>query len=547
MNEATRHEIVRRFQAGQSQRHIARDLHLSRHTVRHVLAEIAHQRAQGMGPPALQPRERRARQLDAYDAALQELLRRHPQLTARRLWEELQTQGFAGGYKQVWTRVRELRPRPRQTPVVRFESGRAQQAQMDYSVHDLDFTVEGRRRVYLFSYVLGYSRRAYLHWVEAQDLETTLRQHIRAFTYLGGVAATCLYDNMKVVVLRWQDGEPVYNPRFLAFATHYGYRPVACKPYRPQTKGKCERSFDYVQKSLLAGRTFPTLQHLNDVTAWWLEHVADVRVLRPQQQTPRQLHAEEKPHLLPLPACPYPTDTVVHRTVDAEGFIAWRGNHYSVPWSQLGQLLPVRLTETEVIVYGPTLVEIARHPLLPRNTSGQRCVQAAHHPPTDTRLAHAQLQERFTALGPVALRFFEGLVQRQRYSRSQAQQILALLGTYAVADLRAALERAVRYGAFTATAVERILAARARPKTALEKLAELEPDYLEPLLGKDPVVPRPTSDYRRLFVEDSDHAPTPPSGATATGPPPGAAEPPANPENQPRGSDAGRPADPGGT
>jgi hypothetical protein len=77
--------------------------------------------------------------------------------------------------------------------------------------------------VNLFSYVLGYSRRQYLHFTPSQDLQTTIRQHVRAFEHLGGVAATCLYDDMKAVVSRYEDGEPIYNTRFLAFATHYGF------------------------------------------------------------------------------------------------------------------------------------------------------------------------------------------------------------------------------------------------------------------------------------------------------------------------------------
>ena len=116
---------------------------------------------------------------------------------------------------------------------------------MDWSVYDIEFTGEGRRRVNLFSYLLSYSRRQYLCFTERQDFDTTVREHIRAFEYLPGVAATCLYDNMKVVVTRWEDDQPVYNTRFLAFATHYGFRPWACRPRRPETKGKVEKAFSY--------------------------------------------------------------------------------------------------------------------------------------------------------------------------------------------------------------------------------------------------------------------------------------------------------------
>ena len=123
-------------------------------------------------------------------------------------------------------------------PIRRFETGPGIQAQMDWAVYTIDFSAEGPRRVNLFSYVLGYSRRQYLHFTERQDFETLLREHIRAFEHLGGVAATCLYDNMKTVVDRWEGGEPLYNTRFLAFATHYGFRPRACWPRRARPKGR---------------------------------------------------------------------------------------------------------------------------------------------------------------------------------------------------------------------------------------------------------------------------------------------------------------------
>jgi transposase len=500
MKASLQNEIVRQWSAGTSQRQIACRLGLSRHTVARVLAGWEAARS-GDGPPpgGLVPAVRRASQLDAYEATMRQWLDRYPNLTAVRMYQELRARGFGGGYTIVRERLRQLRPQPVQEPVLRFETGPGLQAQMDYGVYDLDFTAEGRRRVYLFSYLLGYSRRQYLHFVDAQDFTTTIREHVRAFEHLQGVAATCVYDNQKVVVLRHDDDGPIYNPRFLAFATHYGFKPWACKPHRPQTKGKVEKPFHYVETSLLNGRTFATLAQLNEVTPQWLATVADVRIHRQTQETPLARHAREVPHLIPLPAQPYDTADVVYRVVNAEGFIAYRQNFYSVPWCYIGRLLPIRITEDQVLVYGPNLEDVAQHALLPREVTAQRQVCPSHHPLEDPQQRSALLQERFAELGPVARRFLDELVRHQRQGKHQAQHLLALLASYERSDWLAALERASRFGAYSLAAIERILAATARPRSILTSLAEQERQHLDPRLRDQPITPRPTATYQHLL------------------------------------------------
>jgi len=101
----------------------------------------------------------------------------------------------------------------------------------------------------------------------------------------------------------------------------------------------------------------------------------------------------------------------------------------------------------------------------------------------------ARLRQRFSELGVAAVQFFDGLLAKQTQGKFQAQQLLVLLAHYQRDDVRQALERAVRFGAFSLAAVQRILAASARPRALLEELADLQRESLDPRLRQEPIAP----------------------------------------------------------
>jgi len=501
MTEVERAEVVRRWYRGGSFRGIARALGVNRKTVAAVIE--SHQKKRAQPVLAVAVPARRKSTFDPYVAQIEMLLERYPDLTAVRLHEELSAAGFKGGYTIVKQRLRQMRPRPVVEPVIRFETGPGIQAQMDYSPFEINFLSEGKTRVWAFSYILGYSRRRYLRFVESQDFTTTVREHVRAFEHLGGAATVCLYDNMKVVVQCWDGEQPIYNTRFLAFATHYGFRPWACRRRRPQTKGKVEKPFHHITTHLLNGRSFFSLEQLNTfVSEDWLPQI-DRRKHDTTLRPPLEMWEEERGHLVPLPEHAYDTAEVLYRSVGPEWHIPYKQNFYSVSFLRIGQTLPVRVTENEIIVYSPELTEIARHQLAPPG-SHQKLTKPEHQPGRDDKRRLELLAARFAELGPDGPHFFEELVRTRRYGKDEGYRLLGLLATYAEKDLVLALSRARRYRAFSLTAVERILSAQAQPKSVLDSLeAEAQP-HLSALVADEPVPPRSTAEYLSL-LEPPEH------------------------------------------
>jgi transposase len=165
----------------------------------------------------------------------------------------------AGGYTAVTDVLQDLRPSPLPGYEVRFETPPGDQAQVDFAQFQVIFTDEPTvtRIVWLFSFVLGFSRLIWARFVLHQDMQAVLRCHMAAFAAIGGAPREILYDRMKTAVIGETVGSIVYNRALIDFARHYGFQPKACRPYRAKTKGKVERPFRYIPRGLLPRPLIP--------------------------------------------------------------------------------------------------------------------------------------------------------------------------------------------------------------------------------------------------------------------------------------------------
>lgn len=287
---------------GRSQRAIAREMGVSRNTVKKILEAPREARKYGPRPPV-------DSKLEPFKTYLNErVAAAAPQwIPATVLHREITERGFEGVYETTKRYLRKLKAAKVVEPVVRFETEPGEQMQFDWATMR-----RGRDRLVVFIATMGWSRASYVRFATDETIETLIASLYGAFDYFGGVPKTALTDNMKVVVDQrdaYGPGLHRYNKVFLDFAGHCGFAPRLCQPYRAKTKGKVERFVRYLRESFyvpLSSRLAPAKLIVDATTAnievmRWLDDVANARLHATTKAVPAMRLSEEHAHLLPLP------------------------------------------------------------------------------------------------------------------------------------------------------------------------------------------------------------------------------------------------------
>jgi transposase len=203
----------------------------------------------------------------------------------------------------------------------------------------------------IFVAVLGASNYTYAEATWTQQLPDWIGSHVRAFTFLGGVTALLIPDNLKSGVTRACRYEPELNPTYADLAAHYGVAVIPARPYKPKDKAKVEVGVQIVERWILARlrhQTFFSLAALNGAIGALLKNLND----RPFKKLPgcrrSAFEALDRPALKPLPATAYVYAEWKKARVSIDYHIEIDRHYYSVPHALVKRELDVRLTQTTV-------------------------------------------------------------------------------------------------------------------------------------------------------------------------------------------------------
>ncbi len=200
---------------------------------------------------------------------------------AMAIWQDLvDDHGFPARYASVRRFVRTLRG---STPVearVVITTAPGEEGQTDYGEGPMvrDPNTGKYRRVRLFVFTLGYSRKSVrlLTWRSSTQIWAEL--HEQAFRRLGGTVKVIVLDNLAEGVLTPDIYDPTLNPLYRDVLAHYDVVAMPCRVGDPDRKGKVEAGVGHAQKTPLKGLRFETLEAAQAYLDRWETHWADTRI-----------------------------------------------------------------------------------------------------------------------------------------------------------------------------------------------------------------------------------------------------------------------------
>jgi hypothetical protein len=275
-------------------------------------------------------------------------------------------------------------------------------------------------------------------------------------------ALLCIIDNTNLARLSGTGKTALIVPEMIVFARRYGFQFVCHAIGHANRKAGNERSFWTVETSFLPGRTFDSLEDLNEQARQWATERMEQRPQGKSRSIPAQAFQQERGYLNKLP--PYlPAPYEVHpRGTDQYGYVAFQANYYWVPGSRRDNVKVLQFADRLRIYLQHTC--LAEYPLPPDGVKDQRySPEGQPQPrcgPQNRKQGSQREQQRLRALGDEVAAYLDYVlktpgIQRHRFLRELF-----------------ALSRQVTHGVFVQTA-QRALRYRIVDLATLRRIAWL--------------------------------------------------------------------------
>lgn len=468
-------DILRRAQAGDGKRQIAKATGIDRNTIRKYLKI-----ATGCGfTPVTNPGTlheialavfRKVHLSNHKGASVnEEILEPHKEtikdwlqneeLTLTKVYIKLQRVGVTVDYNALYRYARKhLNFGGKESTVRMAETAPGEVAEVDFGRLGLVYDPStGRNRVlHALIVTLVHSRHQYVYTTHRQTADALIAGIEAAWEFFGGTTRRVILDNMKAAVTVPDRYQPLFNRLFLEYSEYRGFIIDPAPVRTPTAKPTVERQVPYVRENFFKGEQFTSRDHAQQEAEKWCRDIAGLRIHGTTRKRPYLAFEEaEKPHLKPLTGERFDVPVWADCKVHPDHHVRFGLALYSVPHPYLRETVWVRGDSRLVRIYHDEQL-IKTHPKMAK---GKRSTDYADYPPEKSAYAMRDCNyylRKGGDNGPAQGKFMEALFTGDfPWSKiREAQKLVRLAERYGASRVEAACNRALSFGLINIHRVE---------------------------------------------------------------------------------------------
>lgn len=334
-------------------------------------------------------------------------------------------------------------------------------AQVDFGRMGLVYDPEtGRNRVlHALVVTLVFSRHQYVYLTHRQDLDALIAGIEAAWEFFGGVTRRLILDNLKAAVIRADRYEPVFNRTFQEYSRYRGFIIDPAVVRHPEGKATVENQIKYVRENFFKGESFIDRAQAQIEAEKWCRTTAGLRLHGTTRKRPLLVFEhDEQAALLPMSDERFDVPVWAVCKVHPDHHIRFKNALYSLPTRYVGKQVDVKGTRSLVRMYFQNQLIKTHQKAAP----GKRSTDFSDYPKEKSAYAMRDVDfymRTATKRGEKQGAFMTELLSGDvpwAYIR-QAQQLLRLSDKYGSARVEAACSRALAFGLTNVRRVERII------------------------------------------------------------------------------------------